>query len=73
MRGLLGFQITDATGTNIQGDDNDPIGLASFEVMSPLSAIAVMAGLPADHSYLLQPIYQGDIEEPVIVNATVIR
>ncbi len=64
---LLGFQLADVTGHNIQGDDNDPTGLASFEVMTPDFAVHFMSSKPSIR-YLLMPIYVGDIEEPVIVH-----
>lgn len=61
---LLGFQICDENGDNIQGDDHDPSGLCSFEVMTPALAAYKMADLP---NYRLQPIYDSDIEEPHLV------
>lgn len=64
MKQLLGFQLADARGANIQGDDDDPTGLASFEIMDVALAHSVIATLPG---YLLMPIFSGDIEEPRIV------
>ena len=64
MKQLLGFQLANSKGENIQGDPEDPTGLASFEVMDPMLALSVIAKHPG---FLLMPIFQGDIEEPQIV------
>lgn len=61
---LLGFQIADATGANIQGLDADPTGLASFEIMPPKLALSVIAGHP---ELKLQAIFDGDIEDHVMI------
>src|SRR3546814_6640066 len=61
---LLGFQIADANGQNIQGDDNDPSGLPSFHILNEFEATEVMANFGQQHSLTLQPIYEGDIQEP---------
>lgn len=61
---FLGFQLADRNGNNIQGDDADPTGLASFEIMTPTVAGRVVEVF---HGFLLMPIYEGDIEEPKIV------
>lgn len=62
---LLGFQLANKNGRNIQGDDDDPTSLASFEVMGLVTALNVISDL--NGGYLLMPIYEGDIEEPSIV------
>lgn len=62
MTKLLGFQIADKNGNNIQGDDGDPSGLPSYQILSAQEAEAVLGN--TDDRYLLQPIYEGDIEEP---------
>lgn len=64
MRKLLGYQLANAGGVNIQGDDEDPTGFASFEIMSPETANAVMQDNPG---YLLMPIFDDCIEEYRIV------
>lgn len=64
MRKLLGFQLADERGANIQGDDDDPCDMASYEVMAPAVATAVIAKHPG---YLLMPIYEGDFEAPVLL------
>lgn len=70
MKKLLGFQLADLTGKNIQGDDNDPSNLPSFDIMSPERATEVMAQLGCREDsrakYLLMPIFEGCIEEPTI-------
>lgn len=66
MAKLIGYQIADANGDNIQGDGACPIDFASFEVLSPECAHQVMTKLTEmnlDHAYLLQPIAEGDVEE----------
>lgn len=66
MAKLLGFQLANKSGENIQGDDDDPTSLASFEIMSPTVAVKVIADLPG---FLLQPIFEGDLEEPSIITS----
>ena len=63
---LLGFQIADHMGENIQGDDNDPSGLPSFHILNSTEAWAIIAAHGKSRSLLLQPIFEGDIEEPVL-------
>src|SRR3546814_2540935 len=67
---LLGFQIADANGQNIQGDDNDPSGLPSFHILNEFEATEVMANFGQQHSLTLQPIYEGDIQEPSFADIT---
>ena len=64
---LLGFQLADPSGTNIQGDDNDPLGLMSFQIMSPAYAARAIERLRDGPRYLLMPIYEGDVEDPHIL------
>ena len=63
---LLGYQIADLRGNNVQGEGEDPSNLASFEVMTADVANGVMEGL-GGRRFLLMPIYEGDVEEPTIV------
>ena len=70
MAQLLGFQLADPNGVNIQGDDDDPLNLLSFQIMSPDNAAKAMAQLDPSARYLLMPIYAGDIEEPRILGET---
>jgi len=62
MRKLLGYQIADADGTNIQGDDGDPSGLPSFHIMTAQEAAPILEASPS--RLLLMPIFEGDIENP---------
>lgn len=65
-RKLIGYQIANQHGDNIQGDGSCPVDFASFEVLTPECAHQVMtklAELDLDHAYLLQPIAEGDVEE----------
>jgi len=66
MARLIGFQLASLSGENIQGDNDDPTNLRSFEVMSFAIASKVMRQL-GSRKFLLMPIYEGDVEEPVIV------
>jgi len=66
MAKLIGYQIANVSGENIQGDGVCPVDFASFEVLAPDAANAVMAKLAAmdlDGDYLLQPIVEGDVED----------
>jgi hypothetical protein len=67
MRKLIGFQICDARGTNIQGDDDDPTGEPSFAVFDPSLAGPLAATLP--RGFLLMPIREGDVQQPIIITA----
>jgi len=60
---LLGFQIANSRGENVQGDDEDPSGHPSHHVMDAAEAQRVLEEHPG-WRLLLQPIYEGDIEEP---------
>ncbi len=64
---LLGFQLADPSGSNIQGDEDDPLGLMSFQVMSPAYAAKAIERLGDSPRYLLMPIYDGDVEDPHIL------
>lgn len=64
---LLGFQIANHEGENVQGDDGVD-EFPSFTILSVKTAVDYLNRLNAnrqDHAkYLLMPIYEGDIEEP---------
>ena len=69
---LLGFQISSADGANIQGHDAPglpPLATEypSFAIFAPelASTVAVQIG----PGYLLQPIFKGDVEDPLMVTA----
>lgn len=61
---FLGFQIANADGVNVQGDDVDPTGFPSFYILNPTEALLAMAKFGKRDGLLLQPIFEGDIEEP---------
>ena len=65
---LLGFQLADPGGCNIQGDDDDPLGLMSFQIMSPAYAAKAIEKLGNGPRYLLMPIYEGDVEDPHVLD-----
>ena len=65
---LLGFQLADPSGCNIQGDDDDPLGLMSFQIMSPAYAAKAIERLGDSPRYLLMPIYEGDVEDPRVLD-----
>lgn len=60
---LLGFQIANANGVNIQGESADPSGYPSFRILSMEEAATVVRNNQGT-DLLLMPIYQGDIEDP---------
>jgi hypothetical protein len=64
---LLGFQLADPSGQNIQGDDDDPLNLMSFQIMTPAYAIKAMEKLGDRPRYLLMPIFEGDVEDPHLI------
>lgn len=61
-RKLLGFQFENA------GDDDDPSGLASFEVMTPRLLVSLLEHYPNQIQINIIPVYEDTIEEPVIVD-----
>jgi hypothetical protein len=63
MAKLLGYQLANLQGRNIQGQDEDPTNLPSYGVMAPVVATHVMRQL-GSRKFLLMPIYEGDIEKP---------
>ena len=73
MRKLLGYQLADKDGVNIQGDDEDPTGLNSFDVMPHEVANLVMQDLGDEADILLMPIFEGDVEEPRIIDPEIYR
>lgn len=62
---LLGYQLADEHGNNIQGDDGFQ-KYASYEVLSLRLAGDWLAYLCAERQtrFTLQPIFAGTIEEP---------
>jgi len=69
---LLGFQISDAAGNNIQGDDGVHLPqlateYPSFAIFAPSLAAAIVARVGP--GYLLQPIFEDEVENPLIVTA----
>lgn len=69
---LLGFQLNNAAGSNIQGADESGLpALAteypSFAIFAPPLAAEVVSRVGP--GYLLQPIFEGDVENPLIVEA----
>lgn len=66
-RKLLGFQFGNREGHSIQGDNNDPSGLFSFEIMTPLLA-ATMIERHHSAGLVLIPIFEGDIEDATILS-----
>lgn len=70
MQKLLGFQIANWMGENIQGDDKDPTRLPSFHILNSAEAWDLMQQFGNDHQILLQPIFEGDIEEPTFTEAS---
>ena len=72
MAKLIGYQIADAKGNNIQGDGICPFDFPSFEVLAPAAAHTLMTKLAEEgiqDKFLLQPICEGDVEECEIVEA----
>jgi hypothetical protein len=65
---LLGFQLANPSGCIIQGDDDDPLALMSFQIMSPAYAVKAVEKLGDSLRYLLMPIYEGDVEDPHVLN-----
>lgn len=70
MAKLIGYQVANHLGDNIQGDDECPVAFASYEVMTPECANAVIEriGNECAQRFLLQPIYEGDVEEHVMMD-----
>src|SRR6476619_14330 len=67
---LIGFQLANMQGVNIQGNDENPTNLARSDVMTPQTAWSVIAKLP---SFLLIPVFEGDVDHPSFVNSYMLR
>lgn len=71
MAKLIGYQLANEDGQNIQGDETCPVDCASFEVFSFEAAhnvIEKLAAMDLEGKYMLQPIYEGDIEEHQMID-----
>lgn len=71
-RTLLGFQLYEPTTGNVQGDTEGRhpqlvTDYPSFAIFAP--HLAARLAIQAGPAYLLQPIFDGDIEKPLIVEA----
>lgn len=64
--GLVGWQIGDPEGWSVQGDVEDPFGLASYHILTEGAATTVRAWAEAN-GHVMCPIFSGDVEEPEIV------
>ncbi len=64
---FLGFQLANAAGDVIQGQDGDPSKLTHSDIMTPKVATKLIFDLPSA-DYLLMPIFEGMIENPKIVS-----
>jgi hypothetical protein len=62
-RKLLGYQFASEMGENIHGSERDPSGGPSFRILSLEEANGYMADPDNGHLHL-QPIYEGDIQNP---------
>ncbi|MCV9964090.1 hypothetical protein OIU34_19600 [Pararhizobium sp. BT-229] len=67
-RKLLGWQIVDADGLNIHGEENDPFGLASFEILSGDAVEQARAWVAENPGYKVVEAFAGDIEEPSVIS-----
>jgi hypothetical protein len=67
---LLGFQLADKSGANIQGDPGDPTDFTSWQIMDTALAVFVIARNPG---FLLMPIYDGDIEKPEVLSPSDVK
>lgn len=63
---VVGYQICDSTGRNIQGVANlDPTDRPAYTVFAPQRMLRIAANFPG---YLWQPIFEGQIENVIILN-----
>ncbi|MCZ7862416.1 hypothetical protein O9X98_13665 [Agrobacterium salinitolerans] len=67
-RKLLGWQIVDAEGLNIHGEENDPFGLASFEILSDDAAEQARQWVAENPGFKVVEAFAGDIEEPSVIS-----
>jgi hypothetical protein len=66
----LGYQVGNAEGYSIQGDDEDPSGLADWQILSPEAVVRLRQKFP-DLRFI--PIYDGDIEDAQIIGPDDLR
>jgi hypothetical protein len=67
-RKVLGWQIVDAAGLNIHGEENDPFGLASFEILSDQAVEQARAWVADNPTFKLAEAFAGDIDEPSVIS-----
>lgn len=61
---VVGWQILNADGHNIHGDDDDPFGNTSFSILAGDAAAAARKWVMENPGYTVGPVRKGDIEEP---------
>jgi hypothetical protein len=64
---VIGWQIVNEDGYNIHGDDEDPFGLASYEVMTGGAVATAITWAAANPGYSVVPVREGLVEEPSFV------
>lgn len=65
-RKVVGYQICDSSGKNIQGDAKlDPTSRPAYAVFAPQRMLRIAVNYPG---YLWQPIFDGQIENVVVLN-----
>jgi hypothetical protein len=67
-RKVLGWQIVDANGINIHGEDNDPFGLTSFEILSGDAAEQARDWVADNAGYRVVEVFVGDIDDPSVIS-----
>jgi hypothetical protein len=65
---ILGFMLCDPDGYCVHGDENDPFGLASFELLVGPAIQTAQAWLLDHPGWTLEPAHEGDVEEPTLVS-----
>jgi hypothetical protein len=60
MKKVIGFQIVDK-------DKNIPYGFYSFEIFVDIAVVIKELEILQDKKWLLEPIFEGDIEEPTFI------
>lgn len=67
-RKLLGWQIVDAEGLNIHGEENDPFGLSSFDILSGDAVEQARSWVAENPGFKVVEAFAGDIEEPSVIS-----
>ena len=66
---LVGWQIVNAEGWNIHGDENDPFDMSSYDVLKGSAVETAREWCAENPGYKVIEVYDGDVDEPNFVES----